>query len=259
MFKHTFRALLVACVAAGTLLAAKDPFVGKWKLDQSKSKITGEQIKIKDLGANKYTITFGNISDTLVANGTDQPVHFGRTESITKEGPNVWKTVTKKNGRVLWHDTWTLVSNGRMLTVSVAGTRPDGTAFHNHAVLRRMAGTRGFAGTWESTKLRIGEPEELDIRANGGNGLSFAMPAEHETLSFKFDGKDYPDVGPNVPAGSTSSSHRVNQQTLQMTDKIKGAIMDTAEFKLSSDLKTMTITVHETGQSHPLAIVYDRE
>ena len=43
----------------------------------------------------------------------------------------------------------------------------------------------------------------------------------------KFDGKDYPNVGPNVAAGSASSVRRVNQNTLEMTDKTNGKIADT--------------------------------
>ena len=69
-----------------TLAAANDPFVGKWKLDQAKSHIQGVQVKIASAGDNKYTISFGDITDTLVADGTDQPIHFGRTEALTFEG-----------------------------------------------------------------------------------------------------------------------------------------------------------------------------
>jgi hypothetical protein len=122
-----------------------------------------------------------------------------------------------------------------------------------------MAGTMGFPGTWESTKLKIGSPMVWEIRPYDGNGLSFITPAEHEIQNMKFDGKDYPDTGPNVPAGSVSSGRRVDQRTLEMTDKIKGTVMDVTQFKLSPDLNTMTLTVRETGQSKPLTIVYDRQ
>lgn len=259
MIKHTFQVLLAVCLVAGTLLAAKDPFVGTWKFDQAKSKITGEQNTIKDLGGNKYTITFGNISDTLVADGTDQPVHFGRTESITKEGPNVWKIVTKQEGRVLSTATLTLSQGGKTMRVEISGKRPDGTTFHNHVALRRVAGTKGFAGTWQSAQLKIGSPDSFEIKPYGSSGLSFITPAEHEHQNMKFDGKDYPDEGPNVPAGRVSSGHRVNARTLEMTDKIKGQVLDTAQLRVSPDLKTMTVTVHEKGQPTPLSIVFDRQ
>lgn len=259
MLKHIFQVLLVVCLGTGMLLAAKDPFVGTWKLNQAKSKITGEQNTIKDLGGNKYTITFGNISDTLVADGTDQPVHFGHTQSITKEGLNVWKIVTKKEGRVLSTAMLRLSHDGKTMDVEISGKRPDGTAFHNHVALRRVAGTKGFAGKWESTQLKIGSPSLWEIKPYDGNGLSFITPAEHEHQNVKFDGKDYPDVGPNVPAGATSSGRRLNERTLEMTDRIKGTVMDTVQYRVSLDNKRMTLTVHEKGQPTPLTIVYDRK
>ena len=38
MFKRTLQLLLAAWLTTGTLWAASDPFVGKWKLDPSQSK-----------------------------------------------------------------------------------------------------------------------------------------------------------------------------------------------------------------------------
>jgi hypothetical protein len=259
MLKYAFRTLLIACVVTGTLLAAEDPFVGTWKLNEAKSKITGAQFEVKDLGGNKYTITGGNVSDTLVADGTDQPAHFGRTMSIAIRGPNVWEMVTKTDGRILSSDTWRLSQDGQMMNIEMTGKQLDGSAFNYHWVAKRITGAKGFAGMWESTQLKIGSPYVFEIKPYDGDGLSFYGPAEHETLNMKFDGKDYPDTGPNVPAGSVSSGHRVDERTLEMTNKIKGTVMETVQFQVSSDHKTLTTTVHEKGQSNPFTMFYDRQ
>ncbi len=141
----------------------------------------------------------------------------------------------------------------------MTGTRPDGTTFSDHLAAKRVAGTSGFAGTWETTSLKIGSPDEFDIQPYESDGLSFVVPAESDTISMKFDGKDYSETGPNVAPGSASSGHRVNEHTLEVTDKVQGQVMDTTQFKVSADGKTLTLTVHEKGQSKPLAFVYDRE
>jgi len=250
---------IVMCLFVSSLSAATDPFVGKWKLNQSKSKMTGEQAKVEDLGGNKFTITFGEISDTLVADGTDQPVHFGRTESITQNGPNTWKIVSKKDGRTLETDTWTLSPDGRSLSIAFSGTRPDGSTFNDHLAARRIAGTSGFAGTWETTSINIASPDEFDFQPFESDGLSFVTPAESDTLSMKFDDKDYSETGPNVAPGSVSSGHRVNEHTLEVTDKVQGQVMDTTQFKVSADGKTLTLTVHEKGQSKPLVFIYEKQ
>jgi len=74
----------------------------------------------------------------------------------------------------------------------------------------------------------------------------------------KFDGKDYEEKGANVATGSRSSGKRVNPHTLNVTDKVKGQVMDHTRYELSPDGKTLTLAIHETGQAKPLTIVYDQ-
>jgi hypothetical protein len=64
---------------------------------------------------------------------------------------------------------------------------------------------------------------------------------------------------PNVAQSSVSSGHRVNADTLELTDKVKDDVMDTARFAVSADGKTLTLTVHETDHSKPLTLVYYRQ
>ena len=98
--RRPYFSLAVACLLAGTLWASDDPFCGKWKLSVEKSKFAGEQIKVQDLGDNKYKWTHGNVTSTITYDGTDQPVSFGRTMSMAPEGTNTWRMVIKKGGEV---------------------------------------------------------------------------------------------------------------------------------------------------------------
>ena len=92
MSTRAFQLLLVAWLVAATLWAADDPFVGKWKLDPSKSKLI-DYMKVESLGANKYALDLGGGDlETIVADGTDQPGIFGTTLSVTVEGPVTWKS-----------------------------------------------------------------------------------------------------------------------------------------------------------------------
>jgi hypothetical protein len=75
----------------------------------------------------------------------------------------------------------------------------------------------------------------------------------------EFDGKDYPNQGPNVFAGSASSGHRVNESTLDITDKVNGKSTVTRQLKLSPDRKTMTVTAQPVDRSKPNVLVFDRE
>jgi hypothetical protein len=51
----------------------------------------------------------------------------------------------------------------------------------------------------------------------------------------------------------------VNERTLEMTDKIDGKVMDAQQIELSSDLKTLTLTVHTVGRSEPNILVFERQ
>jgi hypothetical protein len=44
-----------------------------------------------------------------------------------------------------------------------------------------------------------------------------------------------------------------------MTNKVNGKITQTQEMKLSSDLKTLTITVHVASRTKPDILVFERQ
>jgi hypothetical protein len=85
------------------------------------------------------------------------------------------------------------------------------------------------------------------------------------TKKMKFDGNDYPDVGPNEDrpngdASAASSGRRVSERRLEITDKFKGKITSTRQLELSTDLKILTMTVRLPDQSRPKSIfVFERE
>jgi hypothetical protein len=256
--KHFYSSLALVCLLACTLWASDNPFVGKWKLNMEKSKVTGEQTKIEDLGGNKYKWTSGNVTNTYTADGTDQPTQFGNTIAITPVDANNWKMVIKKDGRVLSSMTHTLSPDGKTQTIKGTGYKPDGTTDDFTVTMKKISGGAGWGGTWEDTDVKFTSPDEWEIQPYEGEGLSFNSPAYKDTLSMKFDGKDYEEKGPNVAPGAMSSGKRVNAHTLEVTDKVKGDVMDTMKFEVSSDGKTLTLTVRGTGQTNAQTYVYNK-
>jgi hypothetical protein len=59
--------------------------------------------------------------------------------------------------------------------------------------------------------------------------------------------------------GILVSGKRLKPDTIQLTDKHQGKVMDTREYKVSADGKTLTATIHNTGQQKPVVVVYDRQ
>lgn len=237
--------LLVLWLATGSLSAATDPLVGEWKLDISRSTIF-DRMKVESIGGNKYSVDVGDGRPVTVAvDGRDQPGNDGVITSVLAEQPDSWKIVNKKDGLVVLKATWKLSQDGTTLTDNFASFAPDGSpAVSLRYVYKRKDGTSasGFAGTWESTSQTMDSVFLLKIQPYEGDGLSIIIPAQNQTENVKFDGKDYPNV---------ASGRRVNEDTLEIEKKSKGKITGTQQIKLSSDRKTLTLTVYTAGQTEP--------
>ena len=273
MLKRMIQSLLVACLLTGTSWAANDPFVGKWRVNPSKSKLNDE-IKVDVAGANRYALNFGpGQVDTVVADGSDQPALQGTTLSITVKGPNSWEIIRKMKGRTLLKANWTLSEDGKTLSDAFTQYLPDGTTLFSLPlpdgstlflpyVYERTQGNSGFPGTWDSASATVHPGIELQIQPYDGEGLSFSGgPDARMAGGMKFDGNEYPDLDANGgDKGTAYLGRRVSDRSLEITEKSKGNITGIRQIELSRDLKTLTVTLHLVGQERPQSIhVYDRE
>ena len=256
MFKRIFLLLSLACVAAGAAHAADDPMIGSWKLNPQKSTLVDE-MKVASAGANKYSFDFGGpTSETIVADGTDQPGLVGTTFAVTPQGPDQWLVVRKKDGRVLIRAIWTLAKDDT-LHDDYTQFGDNGKTTHLLYVYSRKGAGTGFAGDWVSTSEKLETAYVVEVRPYEGDGLSILSASEGVTKNVKFDGRDYPN--PGSPHNVLSSAQRVNERTIQLTDRIGEKVVDTQEISVSEDGKTLTMTRRLPQQSEPNVLVFDRQ
>ena len=257
--RRSLYSLLLVLLLTSVSWAAESPFIGEWKLDPAKSRMPDE-MKVQSDGGNKYTFNFGGDPETIAVDGSEQPGGYGGTVlSVTPEAPDTWIVQRKKDGRLLLKATWQLSKDGRTLTDYFRGFQPDGSTLSVDYVYQRTGDGSGFAADWRSIKETMNSPFSIQVKEFQGDGLSFINSLQHKTKNVKFDGKDYPNEGPSANPDASSSIKRVNETTLQMTDKFKGNVTDTQEIQLSSDLKTLTLTIHIAGQSEPNVLVFERQ
>jgi len=174
------------------------------------------------------------------------------TDLVAKAKEDISSTGSPFKGPVLAQDGKTLKDN---YTEFAANGSPSTVDY----VYARMDGTSGFAGAWDNVNETVDAAYVLQVKPYEGDGLSFVDPSQNETKNVKFDGKEYPRVAPHEAPGSTSSIRKVNGHTLELTDKDNGKVMATEEIQLSSDLKTLTMTVHISGRSKPNILVFERQ
>jgi hypothetical protein len=262
MFKRSLKTLAASCVLATAAWAAQNPFIGDWKLDSSRSRMPDE-MKVESKGGNKYAFDFGGGVETIIADGTGQPGLYGSLLSAKIEAPDTWivARTSQKDGRLMLRATWKLSPDGSTLTDYYREFQPDGSTVGvsmDYVYRRTGTGGSGFAADWQSYKETINTPYSIDVKAFQGDGLSIANTFLHVTRNVKFDGKDYPNEGPNAAPGYTSSIERKDERTLILTDKSNGKVSDTQELRLSPDLKTLTITVGP-GRDKPTVMVFERK
>jgi hypothetical protein len=261
MLKRSIQSLCFACVVAATSHAADEPLVGKWKLNLTRSKLA-DQMTIAPAGANRYTLTFAGVgeTETLVADGSDQPGVQGSSISVTIEAPDTWKIVRKRGGSTVLTAIWKLSDDGKALTDTFISNQPDGSTSHIDLVYKRAASSAsnsGIPGTWETTEEKA-DPFDIEIRPYERDGLSFIISGGAPASNVKLDGKDYPSVGASPAADSATSARRLDDHSIEITKKLRGKIVETREITVSPDLKTLTMTRRLVDQRLPNILIFDR-
>lgn len=253
-------ALLASLSLVGaTVHAAGDPFVGKWKLNPDKSRMNGLQYKIQEAGGGQYRFIFGDDVETLALDGKGHLTKYGDTWAIKPTGPSSWESTTKRDGKLTNKSNWTVSKDGRTFTSIDENMRPDGSTGRVQATFKRTGGASGLAGSWETTSVKILSPTPVEITKWQGDGYSLINPVYRQHLNFKLDGKAYTPTGPRVPKGTTVVARKIDDHSIELTNKLKGKTTQTDSWKASNDGKTLTDTVTYSGVSKPEIDVYNRE
>ena len=246
MFKRSLSLLLLTCLVVSASRAAADPFSGDWRLNPARSAMP-DRMKVDSVGGKTYAFDFGGGAETVVVDGTDQPTQLygGGTLSVAAEG-ETWKVVRKRNGRILITAVWSLSKDGSALTDHYTSFNADGSPYHLNYVYKRKAGGSGFAGDWVSTSLKAENyVVALRFQTNADGGVAIIDTALTLTGNMQFP---------------SSSVRRLNEHAIQLMRKQSdGTLTEFIQLKLSSDLKTLTMTPHAKAGDEPRFFVFERQ
>jgi hypothetical protein len=230
-----------ALFATLPVLAADNPWIGAWKLDPAKSHFTGDTFTYSKAANGMMHFSDGSTFNfDFNIDGKEYKTVYDRTTTWTAAGDNAWDTVMKANGKVLGKSHRQLSADGKTLTITGTGTKPDGTTFNDVSVYTRVTGTTGLVGKWRSTKVTISAPDSSVVSSPSPGIMHWDIPAYKETVEGKFDGTDLPITGPEVPPGLTLAVKPSSPTKYSYTVKANGKPVSYGIQTLAADGKSFT-------------------
>ena len=244
-----FAVLLAPALAGSTWLLAQSPFDGTWHTNMDKAKISPKPVEVS-LKGGMYDCSSCSPQIHVKADGTGQAVTGQSYDSISVREIDA-KSIevkTKKNGKPVFEQTRTASDDGNTLTLKNTNYRPDSdqtvTAEVTYTRIGKApAGANGTSGSWRVNKIKESENGLTTTYKSNGDELTMSTPTG-EGYTAKLDGKDYPYTGAFF--ANAVSLKRVNDHTIEETDKRDGKVMDVSKMTVSPDGKTMTVAVTNT-------------
>ena len=253
-------ALVLLLVLVGVITAAENPFPGTWKLNLSKSKVTGDTMTFEKTASGAIRYTASGVSYTFKVDGTEYKGAFADDLVAWKQiDDHTWEDTFKRRGRLESTETTKLSADGKTMTVVSRGTKTNGEKWEATTVYERLTGDKGLIGKWrdKEAKMNVGSPSILVIKASGADGLMFTIGSTSGDL--KFDGKDYPIMGAGVATGTTLALKRTGPRSLDVVTKSGGKPYSRETYTVSQDGSIMTVKGSSVAVNEPYTVIYERQ
>jgi hypothetical protein len=235
----------IAALCAATASHAQSPFDGTWRTDLSQTKFSPQPLSFYISQGWYHCVGSCNPAYDVAADGQDHAVvgHAYDTVSVTIVDPHTITVAGKKDGKATFEQTRTVSADGKTLTVKSTShpMNSDQTATFETTAKRSgiaPSGVHATSGDWIIQKQSGSANALLTTYKTNGDEFTMTEPTG-ETYTAKFDGNDYPVKGDyGVDAVSLK---KVNDHTIEETDKRGGAVVDVSTMTVSANGKTMTI------------------
>jgi hypothetical protein len=233
---------LLACAfifaLASTTAFAASPWDGTWKLDRSKSHLTGASFTYSKAADGKWKLTNGPISFEFAPDGKPYPVlDADHTMMITLTDARTMKTVNQFKGKTISTSVDTLSADGNTISDVTTGTHEDGSAYTSTETDARSAPGEGFLGTWTSTKESNNTPS-VSVITTAADSVTFVDPTSQFSLTAKLDGTPAKAVSPQMTEGVTFSYKKTSATRLDYSIMLKGNKVMEGYMELAKNGKT---------------------
>lgn len=229
-------ALLFTLIAGTIAVAADTSYIGKWKVNSSKSQLT-DIVTIEKLPSGEMRFEESGFTYTFKLDGKEYPTPDGGTATWKAAGADKWEVTDRANGKV--SATITLSVSGDTLSSMAMIPQKDGKEIMTTSTLKRMSGGSGVVGKWQGTESDAGALW-LEVAPHGADGITLKAP--NSLCAAKFDGKPYPMTGSGDGPKQTISFRKTGPASFETTTFLDGKPYFNDVCVISADGKVLTDT-----------------
>lgn len=227
------------------MLLAQSAFDGTWRFSPQSGQFGGkpDTYLLKD-GVYRCDSCVPEIN--VKADGKDHTrtgSPYSDAVSVRAVGDNAIEIITKKGGKVVGKSKDTVSPDGNTLTTEWSFVGENGQERNGRFVSKRVSpapeGANKVSGSWQGEKMESASENIMLVTYKvTEDGLSMTQPSG-ESYTAKFDGKDYPYKGD--PGTTSVSLKKIDDNTIEETDKRDGKVISVARMTISPDGHTMKL------------------
>ena len=227
---------------------AQSLFDGTWKIDLNESQSSTTQYNYLLQDGIYHCPTCDPPLETK-ADGKDHQITGEPcydTVSLRVVDAHTTEETDKRNGKAVGTRRMTISPDGDTATVEwTESCNAQGDVVAGKDLLARLTqsprGAHAISGSWRITK-RMNRSENALVATLKleGDTFSFADPSG-QSYTAKLDGTETPIKGDL--SNTMVSVKRIDEHTIEETDKREGKIVEVTRFTVSADAKTMTVSM----------------
>jgi hypothetical protein len=241
--------LLPAVILMGAISAfAQSAFEGTWRVSMQSGEIKGHEKYLLQNGV--WHCESCAPKEDIKADGKPHKVTgspYFDTATVNVVNDRTIEITSEKNGKPSGKSKMTVSEDGKTLTSDFSFVSEGGQEGSMATVYDRVgdipAGGNKVSGTWQQTKLENASESVVKFTYKvTEDGLSMSDPLG-DSYSAKFDGQEYPYKGD--PGTTSVSLKKIDENTIEETDKRNGKVITVSRMTVGTDGKTMKISVED--------------
>ena len=252
--------VVFATAFASPCLAADSPWDGTWKLNEAKSKMTGNTFTYTAKPGGGYHYSNGSSYEyDFACDGKDYPTLANRSIACTASGDSVFDITVKVAGTPYSTVHRVISPDGKSLTTIASGKQPDGTPFTNKTTSMRVTGSKGLVGEWKTAKTSSNTSDIVVIKAQP-DSQHMEIPGFKEVMDYKLDGSEAKISGPLIPKGAAMTVKAESPRSISYTESIDGKLYGEGIRTLSPDGKSYTEENWSAGKkAEKEVLIYEKQ